>query len=156
MKKLARPVLIFVAAALSASLACWSQEKEYRGAQLKGDVFLCTSDLVTTAGFRKDPNEGTVIQVTGVFKQDTTWRITLRDSEAEVVAFQGATQTLEAGERFAVRRGPFGVLLRMQNGTSSQTIAIDQSNSSFVYSAQNLHILMNKTSTFVGSCRPAS
>ncbi len=155
-KKLTWLALIFVAAALLASPVSPPQEVEYRGAQLEGEVFLCTSDLVTTAGFLRDPSEGKVTQVTGVFEQEnvTTWRITLRDSEAEVVAFQGATQTLEAAERFAVRRGPLGVLLTMLKGTSSQTIAIDLSNSSFVYSAQNLHMLMNKTSTFVGSCRP--
>ena len=151
MKKLIWLALILGAAALSAN--CSPQEKEYRGARLEGDVFLCTSDLATTAGFRQD--QGKVIQVTGVFQQKkmTLWHITLRGSEAEVVATQGASQTLEAGEIFAVRRGPLGVLLTMLNGTSSQTIAVDVSNSSFVYSAQNLHILMNKTSTFVGSCR---
>ena len=146
-------LIFFGAAALS---ACTSQEKEYRGAEIEGDLFLCTSDLVTTAGFRLNPVDGKVTQVTRVFKQEkvSTWQVALRGSEAEVVAFQGSTQTLEPAETFDVRRGPTGLLLTMLNGTSSQTIAIDETNSSFVYSAQNLHILMNKTSTFIGSCRP--
>ena len=76
-------------------------------------------------------------------------------SSAEVVAFTGATQTLEASEQFVVSRGPAGLLLTRNDARlSTQTITIDPSNSSFVYSGQDVNLLMNKTNIFVGSCRP--
>ncbi len=85
----------------------------------------------------------------------TTWRITLKGSLAEVVAFTGATQTLEGAEQFVVIRGPAGLLLTRNDARLSiQTITIDPSNSSFVYSGQDVNLLMNKTNIFVGSCRP--
>ncbi len=135
----------------------FSHEFAYRGAKLEGEVFLCTSDRVASAGFRRDAIKGVVTEVADIAKQrnTTTWRITLKGSQAEVVAFTGATQTLEVAEQFSVHRGPLGLLLTWQDRKpSSQTITIDLSNSSFVYSGQDLNIWMNKTNIFVGSCRP--
>lgn len=89
------------------------REVAYRGSKLEGEVYLCTSDRVTSAGFRRNPDDGTVAEVAEISKQRniTTWRITLKKTQAEVIALTGATQTLEAPEQFLVSRGPGGLLL---------------------------------------------
>jgi len=135
----------------------FSREIAYRGSKLEGEVYLCTSDHVTSAGFRRDADSSAVTEVAEISRQrnTTTWRITLKANQAEVVAFTGATQALEAAQQFAVSRGAVGLfLVRQESRTSIQTITIDQSNSSLVYSGQDLNLLMNKTNVFVGSCRP--
>jgi len=135
----------------------FSRELAYRGSKLEGEVYLCTSDHVTSAGFRRDASSGKVTEVVEVSKErnTTTWRTTLKRRQAEVVAFTGTTQRLEAAQQFAVIRGPAGLVLMRNDGRSStQTITIDSSNSSFVYSGQDMNLLMNKTNIFVGSCRP--
>lgn len=128
----------------------------YSGASLEGDVFLCNSDNVTAGGFRKELENGRVVQIAEVTRQKnfTTWRITIRSDQAEVAAFSGATQTLEAPETFALRRTAGAIAMFRQEGVNSQTITIDLGNSSFVYSAQSVNALMNKTNVFSGSCRP--
>jgi len=134
----------------------FSREVVYRGTKLEGEVYLCTSDRATSSGFRRDAGSGTVTEIAEVSRQrkTTTWRVTLKGSQAEVVVFTGATQTLEAAEQFTVSRGAAGLLLTRHDGLSTQTITIDPSNSSFVYSGQDVNLLMNKTNIFVGSCRP--
>jgi hypothetical protein len=87
-------------------------------------------------------------------KNVTTWRVSLRRSDAEVVAFSGATQTLEAPELFAVQQTTAGVALFRQDGLNSQTITIDLANSSFVYSGHSVNPLMNRVNVFSGSCQP--
>ena len=128
----------------------------YRGSRLEGDVYLCRSDRVVSGGFVKNQTDGSVKEITDVSNQQnvTTWRITVVGGRAEVVAFTGATRTLEAPEEFSVRRGANAVLLTWQDSRpSSQTIAIDTSDSSFVYSGHDVNPFMNKTNIFVGSCR---
>jgi hypothetical protein len=153
-------ILIFMSASASVSLGQTAQdftrELTYRGTKLDGEVFQCTSDRVTSAGFRRDAVTGAVTEMADVVTQRniTTWRVMLKGNQAEVVGFTGATQTLEAVEKFSVRRGPGGVMLTKQDGLSTQTITIDLSNSSFVYSGQDVSIVMNRTNIFVGSCRP--
>ena len=137
----------------------YSHQEPYRGSKLEGEVYLCTSDRVAEAGYYLDPANRTVTESYEVHTQRnvTTWRITIRGNRADVVAFSGSTQTLEETEEFSVvYRGTAAVLLTRQNVVPSavQTITIDPSNSSFVYSAQNVFFLRNRTNTFVGSCRP--
>lgn len=135
----------------------FEREVAYTGQPLEGTVFLCSSDHVTSAAFRRDLGTGTVTEHTYVSTERsvTTWRVAFNGNQAEVIVFQGATQTVEAPERFAVQRNQFGYFLTWQGFESgAQTISIDLSNSSFVYSSQNLHALKNGVNTFVGSCRP--
>lgn len=105
----------------------FSQETVYRGPKLDGNVFLCKSDRVAEAGFFQSSDKGGVTEIASISKQrsTTTWRISLTGSQAEVVAFTGATQTLEAAESFSVHRGSTGVLLTRQDSRpSSQTITL--------------------------------
>ena len=137
----------------------YSHQAPYRGSKLEGEVYLCTSDRVAEAGFYRDLGNSTVTESFEVHTQRnvTTWRITIRGNRADVVAFSGSTQTLEESEEFSVvYRGTTAVLLTRQNVVPSavQTITIDPSNSSFVYSSQNVFSLRNRANIFVGSCRP--
>jgi hypothetical protein len=119
-------------------------------------VFLCRSDDVTAGGFRKELQSGKVVQITEVARQQrvTTWRISIRQDDATVTAFTGATQTLEAQESFAVRRTEKAMALFRRDGLNFQTITIDLENSSFVYSGHSVGALMNKVNIFVGRCQP--
>lgn len=141
----------------------YSREVRYEGRKLDGQVFLCRSDRAVGVGYRVDAVSGNLVEVTDVARQRnvTTWRIALRGSQADVVTFTGATQTLEAPTVFSVRRTQASMLLSRQGepalvaGASSETITIDMANSTFVYSGQDVNLLMNKTNVFVGSCVPS-
>jgi hypothetical protein len=140
----------------------YSCETSYKGRKLDGQVYLCKSDQVVSAGIRSNGASGPWIEVVDVSKQKnvTTWRIMLRGNRADVVAFTGATQILEAPTEFSVQRAPASVLLTHQGepllgaGVFSESITIDLATSSFVYSGQSANLLMNKTNVFVGSCAP--
>lgn len=139
-----------------------SREVPYKGQKLDGQLYLCKSDRVVSAGFRRDVASGSQVEVADITKQRsvTTWRITLRGNQADVAAFTGATQTLEAPTAFSVHLAPASVLLTRQGepllgaGVFSETITIDLASSSFVYSGQDVNLLMNKANIFVGSCTP--
>jgi hypothetical protein len=136
----------------------FSREVAYSGPKLQGEVYLCKSDHVASAGFRRDPETGAMKQVAEISKQKTitTWRIMLKGNQAEVAAFTGSTQVLEAAQQFSVTRGENSVLFTYSDRRPSiQAITIDLSNSSFVYSGQDSNHFMNKTNIFVGSCRPS-
>lgn len=128
----------------------------YSGRPLDGSIFLCSSDSVAAGGFRKEVETGRVLQIAELSreKNSTTWRITLRRDQAEVAAFTGATQTLDAPEVFGVSRTADALSMFRREGLNSQTITIDLGNSSFVYSGHSVNALMNKTNVFVGACRP--
>lgn len=128
----------------------------YSGRRLEGAVFLCRSDNVTAGGFRKELDSGKVVQIAELARQQsvTTWRITIRRDDATVVAFTGATQTLEPTEAFSLQRTDSAIALFRQEGLNSQAITIDLGNSSFVYSGQSVNPLMNKVNVFAGSCQP--
>ena len=141
----------------------YSRAVPYTGSKLEGNVYLCRSGRVVSAGFRRSAEDGSVNEVTDVATQQnvTTWRITVMGGRAEVVAFVGATQTLEAAEQFTVQRGASGLLLTrpdsrpsLEAGLAAQTMTIDVTNSSFVYSGQIISPFMNKTNIFVGYCSP--
>jgi hypothetical protein len=133
----------------------------YSGQRLQeGSTYQCTSDQVISAGIRRDMVNGKVMDASDNSKQQnvTTWRITLNGSKAAVIAFSGATQSLEAPEEFSVyHNSPIGILLtgvwKRGAALTVQTITIDFSNSSFLYSGQDLSPFMNKTNCFVGTCR---
>ena len=134
----------------------FSREFSYHGSKLEGDVFLCKSDKVVAAGYLNDMIREEVTEIVDVSKQknDTTWRITLKGQTAEVVAFTGATQTLEAAETFSYHNDESGQYLTLsQVDRGAQVITIDRANSTFVYSGQSISVMMNKTNIFIGSCR---
>lgn len=128
----------------------------YSGRPLSGAVFLCKSGDATTGGFRTAPDGERVLQIAEITRQPnvTTWRVTIRRDDAEVIAFGGATQTLDAPEVFSLRRSPDAIALFRQEGLNSQTMTIDLANSSFVYSGHSINILMNRANVFAGSCQP--
>ena len=140
----------------------YARETPFKGQELDGQVFLCTSDQVASAGYRLDVSSGNWVEYAYVSREKnlSTWRITLRGDRAEVVVFTGATQTLEAPSEFSIGRAPAGVLLTRQGespaggGVFAETITIDPATSSFVYSGQDANRSMNKTNTFVGACVP--
>jgi len=131
----------------------------YRGSKLDGTSFLCTSERVVSGGFRTGYT-GKTTEVVDVAKQRavTTWAIKLADKEAQVYAFTGTkpNKTMEETETFYLFPSSTGVLLVEIKGSSTQTITIDRSNSSFVYSGQDLNSFMNKTNIFTGTCRSAN
>lgn len=53
-----------------------------------------------------------------------------------------------------MRRSKDAVALFRQDGLNAQTITIDLTNSSFVYSGHSIDPLMNKVNVFSGNCQP--
>lgn len=161
MLKMAAVPLLMLASSASLALAQdFSRTLPYKGRKLEGEVFLCTSDHVVGGSFRRDAvtQEVTEDAAVSTERAKSTWRITLKGSKADVVAFTGATQTLETAEEFVVYRREKSVLLTRQDrsltGTPGvQTITIDLSSSSFVYSGHGVFDSKNGVNVFLGSCR---
>jgi len=86
----------------------------------------------------------------------TKWRIDLKENFAVVTRFSGATETLEAPEKFTFEGTPTGGLLfvskERRSGFSPQIITIDPSNGSFVYTAPFVSFLYNRANVYYGFC----
>ena len=158
------PTILVAAAVVGAiSLQAGVQEVDrrdpYNGSELKGEIFLCRSDQLAAGGFWREaigsqPRQGTM---SGRESTVTTWRITLNGRSADVLRYSGATQTLEAPERYTVEERGTGLILIFTSrlvGDSLQTITIDRANSSFVYSTQHVNPLWNRVNVFFGTCQP--
>ena len=158
---MSRPALAtpWIIAAFLATEACTTQDvmraTPYSGSRLEGTAFLCTSHNVTAGGFLTDPGNGRVQQVSELTRESnvTTWRITLGSDDAVVASFSGAT-ALGTPDAFRLRRTADALTLARQEGLGSQTITIDLTNSSFMYSGQSMGPFVNKLNVFAGSCLP--
>jgi hypothetical protein len=153
--------MIFASVALGGCQRIATARGEYRGIALRGTTFLCKSDDVAAAGFWRDIDSKRVTRDASVTKQSntTTWRIKLLGQTAEVIAYTGATQTVEAPERFTVEQATGGLMLVSADrgaGESPQVITIDPTNGSFVYSSQHVSPLYNRANVFHGICIPYS
>ena len=134
-------------------------KESYVGTELTAATLLCKSDRLASGGFFRDLKTSTVETVASIHHESkpTTWRITLKGNNAEVIRFSGATETIEETETYTVESTLSGILLisqRIEQGTSPQIITIDKSNSSFVYTSQHVNPFYNRANIFYGSCAP--
>lgn len=153
--------LIVVGAAASWGCRAGHSGNAYSGSKLNSNTLLCRSDETAAAGFWRNLSTGVVEKTATVSKEKraTAWRITLKQSRAEVTSFSGASEGISEPGVFDVEFTPSRGLLLISSsrkrGENPEVITIDTSNSSFVYTSQHVNQLWNRANVFYGSCDPA-
>ena len=155
-------VCIILFACLNTALASGDNSGSmdpYTGTKLSSSTFLCKANRLAAGGFWRNKDGS----VSGGARseaelQPTYWKVLLSidTAMAQVIRFNGNSEDLTAPERFKIEVTPPGGILLVserQSGASPQTITIDPSNSSFVYSSQHVNSMWNRVNIWYGSCR---
>lgn len=131
----------------------------YTGPKLAPTTVMCKASQLAAAGFWRNLTDGTVHEAARIEKEPkpTYWRITVsgQSQTAQVIRFNANLEALEDPVIFTAEPMLGGLLLVRKNrepGTSPETISIDTSNSSFVYSSQHASIMYNRANIWYGAC----
>lgn len=158
-------LFVGVAVSLVVSSSVEAQERKvpYTGPKLNSDTMMCRASHVAAAGFwSTDLAAGTVAEIARLYREPKTsvWRIKVSGDRgtAEVIHFNANLEAITPPDLFSAERtSSGGLLLVLRNrdpGTSTETISIDPTNSSFVSSSQHVNAFRNRATIWYGSCRP--
>jgi hypothetical protein len=160
--------VILLVAAIAPSVAgagvadAYERKAPYSGPKLTSLTLMCKASHVAAAGFWRNVAAATVHEGARIEQepQATFWRIAIADAggTAQIIRFNANLEALEAPAMFSAEPTPGGGLLfvkaNREHGTSPETISVDPTNSSFVYSSQHANVLYNRANIWYGSCRP--
>lgn len=149
----------------------YKEEKSlYYGAELfNTKVFVCQSNDVVSAGYynykkdekgiEKEKPVPELITSSSKEKNFTTWKITIKGDQAEVITASGTFGGIEDPEAWKVIGSDNEGIMLLKTGTLLnanaklvETITVDPKNSSFVLSAHNMIDTWHRVNTWHGSC----
>lgn len=140
----------------------YERKVPYKGEKMTSFTLMCSASHLAAGGFWRKP-DSTVDEGARIEKEPkpTYWKVTISEKQgiAQVIRFNTNFEELGAPALFSAEVTPGGGILMVQTdrepGTSPETISIDPTNSSFVYSSQHANSLYNRANIWYGSCKPS-